>query len=436
VAKRYQKAPAFSPVKRRQVEVDFSGGEVTSDGGVMLLREVDRQIGLTKQLDKALPDTRNPTLIVHKQLTLLRQRIYGLAAGHEDLNDHTALRRDTVFQTSVEQDDVLASASTLCRLENRASHMAAFRMHEVLLEQFIASHKEAPRRLVLDFDATDDPVYGEQIGRHFNAYYDHYCFLPLYVFCGKQLLVGYLRPASRGGAHHAGAVLKLLVERLRQAWPDVQIIFRGDSGFAIPRILNWCERHRVDYVVGIAKNSVLLEKSRAWHRLAETAFTLERKKQVLFSEFYYAARSWPAQRRIIVKAEHSEQGSNPRFLVTSLAQTPKYLYQEIYCARGDMENRIKEQQLLFSDRTSCHDWWPNQFRLLLSGMAYTLMEALRRLALQGTDLATAQVDTLRLKLIKIGGVVTRNTRRVKIMLSSACPYQALFHHVVRALNSG
>lgn len=436
MAKRYQRKPSFTPVKRRKVDVSFDGGEITSDGGVLLLREADRRIDLTRQLNKVLPDPRNPDLITHSQLTLLRQRIYGLAAGYEDLNDHATLRQDTVFQTSVGQDDVLASAPTLCRLENRASHKAAFRMHEILIEQFIASHAQAPRRLVLDFDATDDPVHGEQIGRHFNAYYDSYCFLPLYVFCGKQLLVSYLRPASRGAAFNAGAVLKLLVERLRQAWPGVQIIFRGDSGFAAPRMLGWCERNRVDYIVGIAKNNVLLEHSSTLRALAETLFGLEDTKQVLFSEFQYAAKSWPRMRRIIVKAEHSDKGSNPRFLITSLRQTPQYLYQEIYCARGEMENRIKEQQFLFSDRTSCHDWWPNQFRQLLSGMAYTLVEALRRLALQGTELANAQVDTLRLKLIKIGGVVVRNTRRVKIMLSSAYPHQSLFHHVVAALNSG
>ncbi len=357
-------------------------------------------------------DPRNPDLIIHSQQTLLRQRIYGLAAGYEDLNDHTVLRQDTAFQTSTGQDDVLASASTLCRLENRAGQDAALRMHEVLLDQFIASHRQPPRRLILDFDATDDPVHGEQVGRHFNAFYDHYCFLPLYVFCGKQLLASYLRPASRGAAFHAAAVLKLLVSKLRTAWPKVHILFRGDSGFAVPRILNWCDRNRVDYVVGIAKNSVLQQQSAALIHLAETLYCIENQKQTLFSEFMYAAKSWPDARRIIVKAEHGDKGSNPRFVVTSLTHSPKHLYQKMYCARGEMKNRIKEQQYLFSDRTSCHDWWPNQFRLLLSAMAYTLMETLRRLLLQGTELSNAQVDTIRLKLIKIGGVVIRNTRRV------------------------
>jgi hypothetical protein len=436
VTKRYQNSGTFSPVQRRKVEVDFSGGDVTSDGGILLLSEVDRHLGLTKAIDKVIPDPRNPELIVHKQLTLLRQRIFALAAGYEDLNDHSALRQDVAFQTGVGQDATLASAPTLCRLENRTQKTTAFELHQVLVEKFLASFRKPPHRLVLDFDATDCTVHGEQMGRHFSKYYDNYCFLPLYVFCGTQLLVGYLRPASRGAAYHAGAVLKLLVERLRQAWPHVQIILRGDSGFAIPRILSWCERNQVDYIVGLAKNKVLLKRSERIHGLAEACYGVEKKKQILFSDFHYAAKSWNNERRIIVKAEHSEQGSNPRFLITSLMQEPQYLYEKMYCMRGNMENRIKEQKCLFADRTSCHEWWPNQFRLLLSGMAYTLVDALRRMALQGTELANAQVDTIRLKLFKIGGVVIRNTRRVRIMLSSAYPYQAIFSQAATILNSG
>lgn len=435
MTKRYHTGPKISSVKRRKVEISFTGGEITSDGGAILLGEVDRRIGLTKALDRALPDARNPALIEHPQISLLRQRIYGLAAGYEDLNDHDTLRQDIAFQTSVGQDKLLASSPTLCRLENRATAEAAYKMHAVLVDQFIASHAEAPTSLVLDFDATDAVVHGEQVGRYFNAYYDNYCFLPLYVFCGKQLLVSYLRPASRGAAYKAGAVLKLLVDRLRQAWPKVQIILRGDSGFAIPRILGWCERNNVDYIVGIAQNNALLSRSKDLQEFAEKCFGWSSQKQILYSEFQYAAKSWNCERRIIVKAEYSEKGSNPRFLVTTLKGKPEPLYTDLYCARGEMENRIKEQQYLFSDRTSCHDWWPNQFRILLAGMAYTLIEAMRRIALTGTELACAQVNTLRLKLIKVGGVVVRNTRRVKLMLSSAYPYQAVFLQVLNKLNT-
>lgn len=436
MTKCYPNSLNFPSVKRRKIELDFDGGEITSDGGTILLRETDRRIGLTQAINKVLKDSRCKARCAHSQLSLLRQRIYGLAAGYEDLNDHTTLRSDTAFQTSIEADKVLGSASTLCRLEQRANQATMFKMHEVLIDKFIASYKKAPSKLVLDFDATDDPVHGDQVGKYFSGYYDHYCFLPLYVFCEKQLLVSYLRPASRGGAFNSAAVLKLLVRRLRTAWPKVKIIFRGDSAYSTPLIMGWCDRNKVDYVIGIAKNSRLLKSSEYLRATAEACYNLEKSKQVLFADFDYAAGSWKnSKRRIIVKAEHSEKGSNPRFIVTTLDQTPDYVYKTLYCARGEMENRIKEQQFLFSDRTSCHEWWPNQFRLLLSGMAYTLLETMRRIALVGTELANAQVDTIRLKLIKVGGIVLRNTRKVKLMLSSTYPYKNLFAQTVINLNS-
>ena len=431
----YQTSMDFPRVKRRKVDVNFEGGEITSDGGSLLLRQVDRQIGLTKALDAVLVDPRMQAKCDHSQLSMLRQRIYGMAAGYEDLSDHNSLRTDTAFQTAVESDRELSSSPTLCRMENRMDRAAAVKMHDVLVDQFIASFTLPPKELVLDFDATDNPLYGDQEGKYFNRYYDCYCFIPLYVFCNHQLLVSYLRPASRGGDYHAGAVLALLVKRLRATWPKVKIIFRGDSGFCRPAILEWCDRNRVDYVVGIAKNSRLLRESEGTRCSAEVLYELEGKKQRLFNEFRYAAGSWRRERRVVVKAEHSAQGANPRFVVTSLAHSAKHLYTKMYCARGDMENRIKEQQLLFSGRTSCQAWWPNQFRLLLSGFAYTLVERLRHLALQGTEFARAQVDTIRLKLLKIGGVVLRNTRRVRLMLSSAYPYQDLFARIVNILNT-
>jgi hypothetical protein len=289
-------------------------------------------------------------------------------------------------------------------------------LHEVLVEQFIDSFKRAPRKLVLDFDATDDRVHGAQEGRFFHGYYDRYCFLPLYVFCRDQLLVSYLRPSRIDGAKHAWAILALLVKRLRQAWPKVRIVFRGDSGFCRWRMLSWCERNDVGYIVGISRNARLNALAQpllaeAYHRFGQSG-----SKQRLFGEFAYAAATWDRKRRVIVKAEHTAQGSNPRYIVTNLSGTPKHLYDRLYCARGEMENRIKEQQLdLFADRTSCHRWWPNQFRLLMSGFAYALVEAIRRLALTGTELARAYVGTLRLKLLKIGAVILRNTRRVRFL---------------------
>lgn len=427
----------FPSCKRRKVKASFTGGEVTSDGGVLLLRQADRKMGLTTAVARALRDPRRKKSCEHSLLSLLRQRIYGLCLGYEDLNDHEALRRDTALQTSVQSTRELASASTLCRWENRSGRETAWAIHEVLVERFISSHKSAPKKLILDFDATDDAVHGTQEGRFFHGYYDRYCFLPLHVYCGERLLVSYLRPGKIDGARHAWAILALLVKRLRRAWPKVEIVFRGDSGFCRHRMLSWCERKGVGYIVGVAKNERLKVLCRdlmgeARQRSRETG-----KKQRIFGEIRYAANTWDKKRRVIVKAEQTGKGPNPRFVVTNLPGDPRRLYDKLYCARGDMENRIKETQLeMFSDRTSCHAWWANQFRLLLSSLAYTLMEAIRRLALKGTELSRAQCGTIRLKLLKIGAVIVRNTRRVRFMLSSAYPYKKLFASVVARLDTG
>src|SRR5580765_2435627 len=427
----------FPAVKKRTVCASFTGGEVTSDGGIILLRQTDRRVGLTKALAKVLPDPRDPERIEHPLLSLVRQRIYGLAQGYEDLNDHDTLRHDLAWQTAVERDAALASSPTLCRLENRADRAVAWAVHAVMVEQFIASFAQPPGELILDFDATDDRVHGQQEGRFFHGYYGDYCFLPLYVFCGEQLLVAYLRPANIDAARHAWAVLKLLVARLRQAWPKVNIIFRGDSGFCRWRLLRWCEAHEVKYLVGLAKNARVLGLAKPLLEQAQVDFQAQQQKQRRFGEVPYAADTWDRERRVLVKAEHTDQGSNPRFVVTNLEGEAQKLYDEMFCARGEMENRIKEQQLgLFADRTSCHGWWANQFRLLLSSCAYGWMERMRTPGLAGTELARAQVGTIRLKLLKIGAVVLRNTRKVRLLLSSSYPYQTIFRQVVTALGSG
>jgi hypothetical protein len=424
-------------LKRRRIEAKFEGGDITSDGGVLLLRQVDRLLGLSEAVSKALSDPRRQASCSHDGLSLLKQRVYGLALGYEDLNDHQSLRGDVAIQTGVDRSEVLAGASTLCRFENRADRDSAWRIHEVLVEQFIKSFKRRPRKLVLDFDATDDAVHGRQQGRFFHGYYDHYCFLPLYVFCGDRLLVSYLRPSKIDGAKHAWAILSLLVKRLHQAWPKVKIVLRGDSGFCRWRMLAWCERHGVDYIVGIAKNPRLNRMAAPYLEAARQDYEASGHKQRQFHEFYYAARTWDRSRRVLVKAEHSALGSNPRYVVTNLPGDPKRLYDKVYCVRGDMENRIKQQQLdLFSDRTSCHRWWPNQFRLLLSSMAYVLLDAIRRLGLHGTELARAYVGTIRLKLLKIGAVILRNTRRIRFLLSSHHPYQELFFTAAARLAPG
>ena len=424
----------FPLVKRRRVEADFSGGDITSDGGLLRLRQADRRLGLLEAVNARLPDPRDGRYVQQDQLALLRQRVYALCQGYEDLNDHDDLRHDLAFQSAVEQDQVLGSSPTLCRLENRLDRQAALVIHEVLVEQFIASFDEVPKELILDFDATDDRVHGNQQGRFFHGYYDSYCFLPLYVFCGDQLLVSYLRPSKIDGAKHTWAILALLVKRLRQAWPTVRIIFRGDSGFCRHRLLRWCERRGIGYLVGLARNQRLQRMIEDDFATIEQRFRATGEKQRAFLDLRYGASSWGRRRAVIAKLEVTAKGRNPRFVVTNLNGDAQRLYETVYCARGDMENRIKEQQLgLFADRTSAHHWWANQCRLLLSSLAYVLMETIRRLALPDTELAKAQVGTLRLKLLKVGAVIIRNTRRIRFLLASAFPYQALFITVAQRL---
>ena len=404
---------------------------------MLLLRQADRLTGLSDSIARALSDPRRQASCDHDVPGLVRQRLYAIALGYEDLNDHDGLRQDVALQTAVERDQWLASASTLCRFENRADRETAWRLHEVLLDQFIASFKRAPKKLILDFDATDDPVHGEQDGRFFHGYYRHYCFLPLYVFCGHQLLVSYLRPSNIDGAKHSWAILSLLVKRLRQVWPKVRIIFRGDGGFCRWKMLRWCDHHEVGYIIGLAKNKRLNRLTASLQDETAACFAATGHKVRWFTDFQYAARSWDGARRVIAKIEHSQHGVNPRYVVTNLEGDAKQLYDKLYCARGDMENRIKENQLdMFGDRTSCQHWWPNQFRLLLASLAYTLIEAIRRIALKGTELANAYVGTIRLKLFKIGAVILKNTRRIRFLLASGCPYKELYFLAANRLAPG
>ena len=429
---------SFSSLKRQEIVANFAGGRLTSDAGALLLREVDRRLGLTEVLSNCIADPRNPLMVIHDVRTMLIQRIFGIAMGYEDLNDHQTLRDDPLFSLLAERrpdpDEPLASPSTLCRFENRITRQSLIRMSEVFVEQFIASHKRPPEKLVLDFDATDDRVHGQQEGRFFHGYYDHYCFLPLYVFCGGQLLTAYLRPSNIDGAKHSWAILKLITTRLRQAWPKVRIVFRGDSGFCRWKMLRWCERHDIGYVVGLARNKVLERLAEPFMDAAKKAFDETDEKQRDFHEIRYAAETWDHERRVIVKAEHLRLGPNSRFVVTNLDDQPEVIYDQRYVGRADMENRIKEQQLsLFADRTSCHKFLANQFRLLLASAAYVLIEYLRRIGLEGTELANAQVTTIRLKLFKVAARITTSVRRVVLYLSSAYPYQQLFTRLVARL---
>jgi len=475
MTKRKRKRPLLKRLRRQAVETDFEGGTLTSDGGLLLLREVDRKLNLIKRVDQAIPDPRDPLRTTHPQAEILTSRIFGIAAGYEDANDHDQLRHDPAFQVAAgrtpaennyEDDDYpLASPSTHSRFENRIDSKIIFKLHEVLVDTFLDSFADPPEEIILDYDATDDTIHGDQKRRYFNGFYDSYCFLPLYVFCGDQLLVSYLRPSSVGAAHHARGVTKLLVQKIRARWPDTRIILRGDSGFAIERLMRWCDKNNVGYVFGLQKNDILIRNIACEMTRARILQSQLGVKQACFKWFRYRTqKSWDRHRWVIGKAEYSGKGPNPRFMVTNLpsdegivdttyhrpringkqqrqvkdpgticsvARNPEEFYRTMYCMRGEMENRIKEQQLcLFADRTSCTDFMANQFRLLLSSMAYVLVDGLRRLGLSGTRHARLRVDTIRLRLFKIAARVRVTHRRVVFHLASHCPSAAIFDQVL------
>lgn len=432
----YQEPMKISRLKGRNIEAEFSGGDITSDGGALLLREIDKKMNLCHQVAKVFKDPRDPSRITHEVLSMVRQRIFGIALAYEDLNDHETLRKDPAMQTATGCLDDLASPSTLCRLEQWADRKAAIDLHQVLFDQFVNRYKTAPEEIILDFDATDDLTHGDQVGRFYHGYYRHECFLPLHVYCGHFPLVSYLRPSFMDPAKHTWAILALLVKGLRQRWPEVKIIFRGDAGFHKEKILRWCDKHDVKYIVGFGQNAALLRAAQPLLEAAESTYKTTLEKQRVFGFVTYQAASWKQEREVLVKAEHSVNGSNPRAVITNLSGEAQYLYDQVYCARGDMENRIKEIQLdLFSDRTSCHEWWPNQLRLLFSTMAYALLNALREGHLSGTRWVKARLSTIRIKLLKVGAIILRNTRRIRFLLSSNYPYQFEFKSVLVSLKA-
>ena len=429
---------ALSPLGRQQIVLDFAGGRITSDAGVLVLREVNGRLNLSRRIAACIKGPRDPDLIVHEQHTMIAQRMLAIACGWEDLNDQQELRKDPAWQIAagrkVDGQQPLASPPTLCRLENRVDRAACVSLAKLMVEQFIESYPEPPQELILDFDATNDPIHGQQEGRFFHGYYDEYCYLPLYVFCGSRLVCAYLRRSNIDATHHAWALLGLLTRLLQQVWPKVRIIFRGDSGFCRWRMLRWCDRRNISYIIGVARNSVLESMAAGLMRQAEAQYQTTGVKQRLFESMEYGAETWDQKRRVIAKAEHSSEGPNPRFVVTNLSDEGQTLYDAVYCARGQAENYIKEQQLgLFADRTSCHNFAANQFRVLLSGFAYILVDDLRRNVLHGTELAAAQADTIRLKLFKIGAVIKASVRRLVLHLSEAYPLRELFILACRRL---
>ena len=429
----------FPSLKHRKIKVDFSGGNISSDGGLLLLKQIDRKINLLPRMTAIMKkyDPRQQKKVTHNLQSMLVQRVYGIACGYEDLNDHHTLRHDIAWQTAADRVDDLASVPTLHRFENNSVRKMSMELMNLMLDVFIESFYKKPKEIILDFDNTNNTIHGKQEGRFFHGYYDEYCFLPLHVFCGEKMVASFLQPSYEDGAKHAGAILKIIVNKLRMKWPDVKIIYRGDSGFCRKRHLHWCEKNKVKYIIGIARNQRLEKMTSLIARKAEKQYNRTGVKSKLFCDIYYSAKSWKKRRRVIAKAEHAEKGKNQRYVITNLDDPGKYLYEKVYCGRGDMENRIKEQKLgLFSDRTSAHEWWTNQFRILLSAFAYVLFERMRNLALKGTELAKAQVDTIRLKLLKIGAVVKRNTRSIYFSLSSSFPYKNLFWRIAETFDPG
>ncbi len=449
----------FPMLGSRQVLADFDGGAISSDGGALLLRETERLTGIVRQFAACFSDHRAPDLIEHPVEHLLAQRIYGLALGYEDLNDHDDLRRDPLLAAVVGKDDPtgkarprqrdrgkpLAGKSTLNRLELTpvgADRRSRYKkivcrtrdVERLFVTLFLQAHAKPPERIILDLDATDDPVHGHQLGRFFHGYYKGYCYLPLYIFCGDHLLCARLRPSDIDACAGSVRHLKRIVAQIREAWPEVKIVIRGDSGFCREEILGWCEGNGVDYLIGLAKNTRLVAEIAAESELARQQFEATKQPARSFAELRYQTReTWSRERRVVAKAEHLAKGPNPRFVVTSLPieeRTARPLYEEDYCGRGEMENRIKEQQLhLFADRTSAATMRANQVRLYFSSIAYVLLEALRRLGLAGTELAEAQCQTIRLKLLKIGALVRVTVRKVWVKMSSGSPYAEVFRRV-------
>jgi hypothetical protein len=454
---------AFQPLGRRLVVADFDGGTITTDGGALLLREVEARTGILRQFAACFTDHRDPDLIEHPVEELVAQRVFGLALGYEDLNDHDELRLDPLLAVLVGKEDptgqsrlrerdkgkALAGKSTLNRLEltpvgadqeSRYKKIVASLkgVERLFVELFLQAHPRPPERIVLDLDATDDPVHGDQLGRFFHGYYREYCFLPLYVFCGKHLLGSWLRPANIDASAGALEKVTMIVGRLREKWPGVKIVLRGDSGFCREPLMHFCEENQVDYVFGLAKNSRLLAELQEELAEAQRQYITTGQAARVFKDFQYQTLdSWSQSRRVVGKAEHLSKGPNPRFVVTSLSADEfdaRTLYEEEYCARGEMENRIKEQQLcLFADRTSAETMRANQLRLYFSSVAYTLLEALRRLGLANTSLAQARCDTIREKVLKIGAQIRVSVRKVWISLAEGCPYKALFRQAYENL---
>jgi hypothetical protein len=443
-----QSSFGFQACGSREIVARFDGGTISSDGGALLLRQTDQKLNLLPRLAHCFLDGRDQDRVQHSVQEMVSQRVYGLALGYEDLNDHEQLRTDPLFGVLAGREELekpLAGKSTLNRLElgdgteDRYKKITFWKqgIDELMVNVFIESQEQAPEEIILDVDTTDLPLHGQQEGRFFHGYYDSYCYLPLFIFCGEQVICARLREANQDA--YAGSLREIqrIITQLRAAWPEVKIILRGDSGFCRNELMSWCEANRVKYVFGLARNKRLLRIIGREMREATEQWNTTGKPARVFAEFSYAAKKtkkggWDRERRVVAKAEHIDGKENPRFVVTSLTKeewAAQPLYEDLYCARGDMENRIKEQFSLFADRVSAETMRANQMRLYLSAMAYVLVSGLRRLGLKATELAQAQVSTIRTKLLKIGAQVRVTVRKVWVSMASSYPWQDLYQQV-------
>jgi hypothetical protein len=443
-----QSSFGFKGCGSREIVARFDGGTISSDGGALLLRETDKRLNLLPRLAECFLDGRAQWMVQHSIQEMVSQRVYGLALGYEDINDHEQLREDPLFHVLAGREDLdreLAGKSTLNRMElgtgekNRYKKITFWKqgIDELLVNVFVESHQKAPEEIILDVDSTDLPLHGQQEGRFFHGYYDSYCYLPLYIFCGDQVLCARLRQSNSDA--YAGSLVELqrIIAQIRAAWPEVKILVRGDSGFSRNQLMSWCEENGVGYILGLPRNPRLrrIIGGEMWE--ARQQWEKTGKPARVFREFEYQTKKtkkggWDRSRRVVAKAEHIDGKENPRFVVTSLSAeqyAAKALYEDLYCARGDMENRIKEQFSLFADRVSAETMRANQMRLYWSVMAYVLVSGLRRVGLKATELAQAQVSTIRTKLLKIGAQVRVTVRKVWVSMASSYPWQGLYQQV-------
>jgi len=424
----------FKELNGKKVEFDFNGGDVSSDGGLLFLREMESQINVIKQVANVIHDKRHPGYVKHEVIQLLTQRVFQIAAGYEDANDSDALKADPIFKIACDSEDTLASQPTMCRFENMPKRRTLYKMGEVFVDIFIKSYSKPPKAILIDIDDTDDPIYGGQQLSLFNSYHDCYCFMPVHIYEGKsgKLIATILRPGKRPSGDEIVSILKRIIKKIRKAWSGVEILFRGDSHYAAPAVYDFCDKNNIKYVLGFKSYQPLMKKAEQLMAKAREFYERKGSAVKLYGDYLYQAACWSEHKRIICKAEYNDKGANTRFIITNLKHAKyRFIYENAYCGRGVMELMIKEHKKhLYSDRTSCSGFLANQFRLFMHSMAYILMHTFREKHLKNTELAKMQFNTIRLKLLKIGARVRKLKTKIKIHLPTAYPLKMEFEKIL------